>query len=274
MAHMRWICFLGVLLLMPSWAGAQTSVDDGLHAMERGDYAAAVRILTPLAENPAHVEPVAQFLLGMLYSSGLGVQTGAANSLRSCGLFFASAVASNPLSTQALALARLTHRDTPPLKRLCVAAGLYPWRQPAPVTFDLEPGWTVRFEGARPVVRQDGSERVALTSFEGPGDVFQSIEHTRLDVPHSSARRHFLEVFLWMPRMDADQGWALIWYVSEVVGLDIRSVPIDARNATLAVADQPQPSIEVHKLARLSINANGEVEWIIDGREPGRGIIP
>ena len=102
----------------------------------------------------------------------------------------------------------------------------------------------------------------------------QSLSSTRLDIPQTSARRHFLEVFLWMPRMDADQGWALTWYVGEVVGLDIKGVPIDARNATLAVADQPQPSIDVHKLARLSINANGEVEWIIDGREPGRRVIP
>jgi hypothetical protein len=271
---MRWSWLLGVLLLMPSRAGAQTSVDDGLQAMERGDYAAAAQILTPLAESSAHAQPIAQFLLAMLYSSGLGVvEQNPANSVRACGLFMASAVASNPLSTQALALARLSHRDTPPLKRLCVAAGLYPWRQPAPVTFELEPGWTVRFERGRPIVRQNGTERTAPTSFEGPGVVFPSIEHTRLEIPETSVRRHFLQVFLWMPRMDADEGWALIWYVGEVVGLDVKGVPIGVQQATLVLADQPA-SIDVHKLARLAVNADGDVEWIITGLQPGRGVVP
>lgn len=189
-------------------------------------------------------------------------------------MFLASAVPSNPLSTQALALARLSHRDVPPLRRLCVAAGIYPWRQPAPVTFELEPGWTGRIEAARPIVRQQGSERIAPVSFEGPGDIFQSIEHTRLDVLQTAARRHFLQVFLWMPRMDDDRGWALIWYVAEIVGLDVKSVSIGSQHATLVVADEPQAAIDVHKLARLEINAGGEVEWIVTGREPGRGVIP
>jgi hypothetical protein len=271
---MRWTWFLGVLLLLPSWAGAQTSVDDGLQAMERGDYAAAVRILTPLAENSAHAEPIAQFLLGLLYSSGLGVQSSSAISVRACGLFLASAVASNPLSNQALALARLIHRDAPPLKRLCAAAGLYPWSEPPPVTFELEPGWTVRVERGRPIVRQHGAERIAMASFEGPGGVFSSIEHTTLEVPQTSARRHFLEVFFWTPRLDADSGWALMWYVGEIVGLDIKGVPISGQQATLALADQPQASIDARKLVRLAVNVDGEVEWTITGLQPGRGIIP
>lgn len=54
-------------LATPAWAGA----NQGVTAYERGDYAAAMRILQPLAEaNDAH----AQYHLGAMYEGGLGVE--------------------------------------------------------------------------------------------------------------------------------------------------------------------------------------------------------
>ena len=148
---MRWSWCLVVLLLMPPSASAQTSVDDGLQAMQRGDYAAAVQILRPLAErSPAN--PVAQFLMGTLYLSGQGVPP---DSVRACGMWLASAVPANPLATQALALARLAHHDVPPLQQACLAASVRPPGGPA--AQDGEPGGGARVPGAHSNVSQPES---------------------------------------------------------------------------------------------------------------------
>ena len=42
----------------------------------------------------------------------------------------------------------------------------------------------------------------------------------------------FLEFFIWMPYpVDDPQTWSLMWFVYEVLGLDIRDVPVDHRLA-------------------------------------------
>jgi hypothetical protein len=59
-------------VLAPSIVSAQSSTADGVQAIVRGDYAAAVRILTPLAEDFGKPDPLAQFFLATIYDSGRG----------------------------------------------------------------------------------------------------------------------------------------------------------------------------------------------------------
>jgi TPR repeat protein len=60
---------LSLTLAAPVWS----QTDDGYAAYERGDYTAAKRIWTPLAERG---DALAQYNLGLLYHHGLGVERG------------------------------------------------------------------------------------------------------------------------------------------------------------------------------------------------------
>lgn len=60
-------CLLILCLAAPSWAGLEEAID----ATERGDHAAAVKEWLPLAQKGL---PEAQYILGVNYLKGLGVQ--------------------------------------------------------------------------------------------------------------------------------------------------------------------------------------------------------
>ena len=64
------VCAL-VLLAMP--AAAQTTTEDGIRAVLRGEYQAAARILRPLASDRTQPDPVAQFFLAVLHGTDKGV---------------------------------------------------------------------------------------------------------------------------------------------------------------------------------------------------------
>jgi uncharacterized protein len=60
-----------VPLLMASWTAFAGPFEDGVAAYERGDYALAVQLWTPLAERG---DPAAQFNIGLMFDAGRGVQ--------------------------------------------------------------------------------------------------------------------------------------------------------------------------------------------------------
>jgi hypothetical protein len=91
------------VLLLPAPVAAQ-SVSDGVLAIVRGDYALAVRILSPYAEGREPADPLAAFFLGSLYYSGRGVQM---DPVVACGLFQkARQVGDSPVAAPADALLR------------------------------------------------------------------------------------------------------------------------------------------------------------------------
>jgi hypothetical protein len=55
-----------LFLLFATPAAAQSTAEDGMRAMLRGGYPAALRILRPLADDTAHPDPAAQFFPGIL----------------------------------------------------------------------------------------------------------------------------------------------------------------------------------------------------------------
>src|SRR5262245_11358795 len=81
---------------------AQSTTEDGVRAVLRGDYQAGVRILRPLADDFAHPDPVAQFFLAVLYETGKGVRR---DEGRACGLFLRSASREHPFAEQSATLA-------------------------------------------------------------------------------------------------------------------------------------------------------------------------
>lgn len=62
-----WTCARLVCLvtLLAAPAAAQSTTEDGIRAMLRGDYRAAAGILRPLAEDAARPDPAAQFFLAI-----------------------------------------------------------------------------------------------------------------------------------------------------------------------------------------------------------------
>ena len=118
-----------VLTLFATPAAAQSTTEDGLRAVLRGDYQAAASILKPLAD-AARPDPVAQFFLAVLYHSGQGVRR---DQLLACGLFASAATLVNPFSEQSAAIAALL-RMRPAAGVLCrgqlagrTAAVVRPW---------------------------------------------------------------------------------------------------------------------------------------------------
>jgi hypothetical protein len=67
--------FTGVLLLgalLQTTATTPQTTADGVRAFEEGDYATAVRILRPLAEDILREDALAQFYMARLYEQGYG----------------------------------------------------------------------------------------------------------------------------------------------------------------------------------------------------------
>jgi hypothetical protein len=81
----------------------QARTADGIAAMFAGDYAAAARILQPLAEDPSDFDPLAAFFLATLYHSGKGA---AHDEFHACGLYLKAAVPANPFAAQSLSRGR------------------------------------------------------------------------------------------------------------------------------------------------------------------------
>jgi hypothetical protein len=260
---------LAILLLLPTAASAQTAAD-GVKALVRGDYATAVRILRPLAEDSERPDPLVLFFMATLYQSGHGV---ARDEMRACGMYLKAAASPNPLAAQSTALARAIHMDHPVMHEQCVAMSIGVWRVPAPAFFTLARDHWVRIDRSGFVVGYQGTEHTA-SLMGGVGWVFLPTRYTALDVAVPAAgRRHFCEFFIWMPdRHEDPHTWSLWWSVYEVVGAQTFSARTDTI-ATITGA-RPPSSFAIDDLAHLGVNPAGEAEWVVLGAWPRSGIIP
>jgi hypothetical protein len=267
------VCLATGILLVPGAAHAQATTADGVQAIVRGDYQAAVRILRALAEEAPEPDPLAQFFMAMLYESGHGV---ARNWTRACGLYLNAATPANPLMNQSLDLARrIGEQFGGAAAAFCDAASAFRSPPPPPTTFTLaqdhwitidENGATVGYMGAEKHINMGGSA----------GLVALPIRHTPVDVLRPVAvRRHFIQSFLWMPSRATDPPtWTLGWMLAEIVGLDFRSITGERELATVT-ALRPPAAFDVDRLARVGVNANGEAEWIVSGgANPRSAVVP
>jgi hypothetical protein len=264
-----------LVILASSRAAAQGTTAEGIHALIRGDYDTAVRVLRPLAESTTQADPLAQFFLASLYQSGHGV---APDPIHACALYRKAANAANPFAHQSLVLADLlaeplSHLPRPWNEACAADAGV--WLEPSPASFTLGPDHRVTIDQAGVTVSYRGAEKRATGSFGGPGFVFAPVRYTPVDVSRPlEMRRHFLQYFFWTPYQLADQrAWLLGWTVQEIVGLDIVPVAGDA-DLTTAAGAQP-PAFDADGLAGVHTNSDGEAEWVVvAGPNPRRAVIP
>ena len=247
---------------------AQSTTEDGIRAVLRGDYGAAARILRPLADDTGRPDPVAQFFLAVLYETGQGVRP---DLLRACGLYLGAAARANPFSEPAAAIAASMRAQLGDGAALCVADK---WQGGPPQSFSLGPGHRVVFADTNVTVTQ-GEQETRMTILIPAGAAFLPIKHTPLTVTKAiAARRHFFEWFQWTPDVPGNpSSWTLTWLLSEVVGGQWMAF----REEKLAVVNTPTrpESHEATSRVQLRVNENGAAELtIFGGTSPRTEVIP
>ncbi len=254
------------LLSMP--AAAQSTTEDGIRAMLRGDYRAALQILRPLADDTTRPDPAAQFFLAVLYDTGHGSDNG-----RACGLFLRAAARPNPFAAQAAARASLIREQLGSAASiLCVADES--WQGGPPQSFVLGPGHRIVFTDTSVRVTYNEEEQ-ATTLLMPPGVSFLPIQYTPLNVTRpAGARRHFFQWFAWTPDTTARPSeWTLRWTLSEVVGAGW--IPIANEILTVVNGTTRPASVDVSTLVRLRVNASGEAEFtVVSVDSPRTELIP
>ena len=261
---------IAFLMLAPVAVSAQSSTVDGVQAIVRGDYPAAVRILTPLAEDFGKPDPLAQFFLATIFDSGRGAPI---DRIRSCGLYLRAAVPSNPLASQSRTLAAKTQELSASMSTMCAAASVWPWGAPIPTRVTLATDYWIVIDPSGATVGHQGQERRTPLGLGGPGHVSLPVRHTALHVSApADTRRDFIELFDWHPMDHSDTPtWALGWMLFEVVGIDFVPITGDA-SLTTVVASRPPATLDLETLVRVRVNAQGEAEWaVLSGPNPRSG---
>lgn len=249
-----------VVMFLAAPAAAQSTTEDGIRAMLRGDHPAAVRILRPLADDAAHPNPVAQFFLAVLYETGQGIRTDMG---RACGLFLRSAAYAHPFAEQSAAIAaNMQQQLGDGASMLCVANER--WQGGPPLSFDFGPGHRIVFADTSVTVTHGEQEQRGLI-FVTPGAV---IQYTPIDVKRPAAsRRHFFQWFQWMPA--SASSWTLGWALSEVVGE--QWIAFKGEKSLVVVDGPARPeSFDFSSLVRLGVNKNGEAELTMLGGATSR----
>jgi hypothetical protein len=247
---------------------AQSTTENGIRAVLRGEYDEAARILRPLADATGQPDPVAQFFLAVMFETGQGVR---ADLLRACGLFLAAAAKAHPFSEQSAAIAASMRAQLGDGAAWCVADK---WQGGPPQSFSLGPSHRVVFADTNVTVTQ-GEQETRMTILIPPGAVFLPILYTPLVVTHPSAKsRHFFQWFQWTPDVPANSSsWTLTWMLSEVVAEQW----IAFTEERLAVVNSPTrpESHEATSRVRLRVNENGAAELtILGGTSPRTEMIP
>jgi hypothetical protein len=251
-------------------AGAQSTTEDGIRATLRGDYAAAVRILRPLADDTAKPDRAAQFFLAVLYFGGLGVVR---DQDRACGLFLRVSGDANPFAEQSAAIAAYL-RDLvgSGASMFCVAHET--WQGGPPQSFALGPKHEVVFANTSITVTY-GDQDQRTTLLLSQATKFLPIRYTPVAVTKPIAtRRHFFQWFGWTPDREVNpSSWTLSWTLSEVV--NDQWIGMMGEEALLVVKGAtPPPSDDFASLVQLRVNTDGEAELaIVGGSSPSRQVI-
>jgi hypothetical protein len=257
--------FLCLVTLAAGRAAGQTTTEEGIRAMLRGDYKDAARILRPLADDASRPDPVAQFFLGILYDTGHA----GGNNPRACRLFRQAASREHPFAEQAAALAAQLEGefgggDSP----FCRPDGT--WQGGPPQAFQLGADHRVVFTDAE--IRVTHADREGATLFQAPANGrLLPIAYTPVDVTAPTAtRRHLFHWFVWMPDGTASgPAWTLGWMISEVRG--DQWIPLHAEQR-LALAEGPAPpsTYRTSDLIAIRVNAKGEATVTIRGGPTSR----
>ena len=260
-----------VWILLANPVAAQPTTEDGIRAVLRVDYQSAARILKPLADDSVRPDPVAQFFLAILYQTGKGVRF---DMSRACGLFLRSAAREHAFTEQAAAIAAdMRQQLGEGASMMCVADER--WRGGPPQSIALGPDHRIVFTDTNVTVVYGDDE--ARTLWRMPAEaVVPPIQYTPLDVTKPTAvRRHFLQLFQWMPDETANpSSWTLTWALIEVAGEEWTTITWEKSVAEVKGRTPPESHDFTH-LARVRVNAGGEAEFtIVGGAQPRTEVIP
>jgi hypothetical protein len=258
-----------ILVLRLAGASQAPAVDSGVRALLHGDYRTAAAALRPLSVG-TEADPAAQFLLAVLLSSGRSEDF---NLGGACALFSEAAKSTHVLAQPAMEIAETMREEMGSAAMLVCAGGLPP--ESIPANFTLGPFHTVEISGSKIVIRFNGAENV-VRGGPGPGMIPLPTRYVALDVVRPvPVRRHFLLSFMWWPdRPDHPTTWSLGWTLSEVAGANF--LPVTGGPRLLAInAERPPAAVDLDRLARVFVNADGDVEWNAGaGDTLQRGIVP
>lgn len=252
-----------VLLIVAGPSAGQSSTEDGIRAVQRGDYYRAAEILGPIAEDWQSRDAAAQFFMAGLYESGRGVP---ADPLRACALYMrASSDLSSPYSARAMPLfAALASRSREFDAECQLLANLGFDHGFEPAVFDLSPGHFVKWTLASADVTHNGRTRQHELGFRQPGTRFLTQEYTRLAGGSAGADpRHFVQIFMWVPAKPVE--WQLWWHIYEIVGDDLVRVSTPS-DPILAVQGEQPPSkdrFDVREHASLHVDDEGHATWAL-----------
>jgi len=175
-------------------------------------------------------------------------------------LFTATSTSTHVLAPAAMSLADgLREQLGPGASMFCV--GRIP-PEFVPGSFTLGPSHSVEIGASSFTVRYNGVERKISTGPLLPGWIPLPVRYTPLDVPGPTpVRRHFLvSLIWWSERPDAPSAWNLGCTISEIVGADFLPVTAAPR-IVVASGARPPDALDVDRMARVFVNANGDVEW-------------
>lgn len=265
---MRVRLFLTAAIILGIGRGVlgQASTADGVAALARGDYQRAVEILKPIAEDWRSIDTAAQFFMAGLYETGRGVPT---DPLRACALYARAASYDTPFGHQAAALFGAVAGRSREFNQECQRLALVGFDNGfEPAMFDLGPGHFVEWTLAGASVTYDGRTKRHELGLAMPGARYLALHHTELLTgPTRSARRHFTEMFVWLPSGNA---WELHWHIFEIVRDEIIRIDTPAPLiSTDAIASAARDAFEVRRHAVLRVDDEGNAEWaVLQGRAP------
>jgi|KBSSwiStaDraftv2_1062776.scaffolds.fasta_scaffold06402_8 hypothetical protein len=263
----------GALLIAGSVPRAQTSTADGVDALARGDYATAVDIFTRLTEQFPEPDHAAELFLATMNENGLGVPQ---NIVRACALYTRVTIgptglrSNTPLGihTQHLLNSLMPSLSSDQLQECMLFVNVGFDHGFVPETFWLEPGHWITWELRGATVGYAGKEKRRDLGLGEYRSVFLPVQHTELDTgPSRSTRRHFFEVFKWLPDnrigVPDNRGWTLNWRLFEVVREDV----IDVAGESLMTISTPRPPLSppfnVRDFVQLRVEDNGHPEWTV-----------
>jgi hypothetical protein len=273
MIRARLLLAAAAIVVVTAGPRAQTGTTaDGVDALLRGDYARAAAILKPLAETVWQPDHRAEFFMAVLYESGLGVSQ---DRLRACALFMrASNDHQSPLGTAATALVRARQRDRDAFSACNWRASVGFDDRFEPVTFMLDQEHWIAFDLKGTTIAYRGVEqRIDVPLVSGPVR-FVSIRHAELAAgPTFSTRRHFVDMFKWLPLAQA-RTWSLRWELIEVVRDAL--VPVTSQQLITATGDEPpvRGALDLESLVRLRVNDAGDPEFsVLTGATPRTAVV-
>lgn len=264
----RFVC-VSTLLATPVLA--QSSTEDGIRAVLRGDYQAGVRILKPLADDFAHPDPVAQFFLAILYETGKGVGRDEGHA---CGLFLRSSSREHPFAQQSATIAQYFREQYGEAASL-ICPENETFRGGPPQTISLGPERQITFSDTSVVFVHGGQETRTLWKWP-PEAIILPVQYTPVEVTKPiSTKRHFLQLFEWIPdESRSPSSWTLTWVLLEVLG-DQWLMPVWEKDAAIVSGGARPDGRDVAGFVRLHVNANGEAEFsIVGGPRARTEVIP